>query len=532
MAATLLMLLLAAVAMPSKGSADEGGGAFVRQGLPALAVAGALGFAVAVAARTGPDVSPAWGVLWVVPAAMALRGMGRTGRLSYARWFCAFWLAATCAAPFAWSARTGARMEIAEGRMGRLGTPAEPELEGLLQRFADEVEELDRAGAGPVEMLYHGWVSSGLAAHGAPVFVTLWSADGTPRQELRLGAEGELPPVVAALVPEVSARGVGTRLVLDDLEVRHLAAVPLPDGRVVTAALPPRRTIPAPTGQGPLLGPVLEAGSQEFLTLVRAPDAAGATADSVAWARNAEGWMGRGLVRFPDGPYVVSYTISIPNLAVMLARAVLLFVAGLAAATLVWLCALWIRGFRFPVPIDLRELFTSFRARVTWTLFGFFVLSNVVFGTLAYGALSGASERTATALAERVVGQIAAAYREEGGSMESLARRVGADLLEYRGGELVGGSVDELIELGLYETWGGPRHLPGVGDRRAAGGVQDCAAWGVAVCAGPPSAAGRGHRGFAGAASGGGGGAPPAGRGRPAGPWRSCWGRSCRSGLP
>ena len=40
--------------------------------------------------------------------------------------------------------------------------------------------------------------------------------------------------------------------------------------------------------------------------------------------------------------------------------------------------------------------------------------------------------------------------------MESLARRAGADLLEYRDGELVGGSVDELIELGLYETWVDP----------------------------------------------------------------------------
>ena len=40
--------------------------------------------------------------------------------------------------------------------------------------------------------------------------------------------------------------------------------------------------------------------------------------------------------------------------------------------------------------------------------------------------------------------------------MESLARRVGADLLEYRDGELVGGSVDELVELGLYETWVDP----------------------------------------------------------------------------
>jgi two-component system nitrogen regulation sensor histidine kinase NtrY len=37
--------------------------------------------------------------------------------------------------------------------------------------------------------------------------------------------------------------------------------------------------------------------------------------------------------------------------------------------------------------------------------------------------------------------------------MELLAREVGADLLEYRDGELREGSADELVQLGLYEGW-------------------------------------------------------------------------------
>ena len=35
--------------------------------------------------------------------------------------------------------------------------------------------------------------------------------------------------------------------------------------------------------------------------------------------------------------------------------------------------------------------------------------------------------------------------------MALLSVRVGADLLEYRAGELRGGSVDDLVELGLYD---------------------------------------------------------------------------------
>ncbi|MDE2754484.1 MAG: ATP-binding protein, partial [Gemmatimonadota bacterium] len=182
---------------------------------------------------------------------------------------------------------------------------------------------------------------------------------------------------------------------------------------------------------------------------------------------------------FPDGNYSVAYTISLTTLSVMFARATLVLVLNLVVISLLWLLSVWILGFRFSVPIDWRELFTSFRARVTWTLFGFFILSNVVFGTLAYRTLSGASERTATALAERVVSQIAEVYREEGGSMELLARRVGADLLEYRRGELVGGSADELIELGLYESWVDPEIYAALetGQQREASKVASLGDW-------------------------------------------------------
>ncbi|MDH3224427.1 MAG: ATP-binding protein, partial [Gemmatimonadota bacterium] len=150
------------------------------------------------------------------------------------------------------------------------------------------------------------------------------------------------------------------------------------------------------------------------------------------------------------------HTISIPAPMVMFARATLLLALNAVILSAVWLGSFWLLRGRPPLPADWRTLFTSFRGRVTWTLFGFFLLSNAVFGTLAYRTLAGASQRTATALAERVVGRIAEAYLEEGGEMDLLARRVGAPLLEYRSGELVGGSVEELIELGLYDGWVDP----------------------------------------------------------------------------
>ena len=113
----------------------------------------------------------------------------------------------------------------------------------------------------------------------------------------------------------------------------------------------------------------------------------------------------------------------------------------------------------------------SFRARVTLALFGFFFLSIAIFGTLAFQTLSGAAERTASALAERLVEDGASGYLDVAGQMEILAQEVGADLLEYRNGELIDGSAEELVELGLYEGWVPEPHLPGPGgpDRRSGG---------------------------------------------------------------
>ncbi len=449
--ATVLLALLTGAVLHLRPREPRSSAGFLVAG---LALAAVLSVVVAVAVRVGPGVPATVLVLWAIPAGLIERGASFPSRVSALRWFAACWLAATAMLPLSWSVRTEARMRIAEQQLAELGAAPDPEVNDLLERFADHVDSLHQAGAGTVEMMYGSWVASGLSAQGSPIFVTLWSEEGLPQEELRLGVKGELSPVVGELLPTLSAGGIRAQRLLGEADVRHLIAVPLGDGRMVTGTIPPRRTISEPSGAGPLFASVEAGGDAEFLALARTIDGeTPAGTGVVAWSRNEEGWMGEGEVPYPDGLYSFAYTISIPNLPVMFARATLVLVMDLAAALVLWAPSLWILGLRPPVRVGWRELFTSFRARVTWTLFGFFIASNVVFGTLAYRALAGASERTAMALAERVVVQIAGAYREEGGSMELLARRVGADLLEYRGGELVGGSADELIELGLYESW-------------------------------------------------------------------------------
>ena len=479
---TLALTLVTGVVLAFRVPADA-------RSVPGLVVLGIatsaiLSVGVGVGVRVGPGVALPLAALWALPTVLVVGGLGASGRLSFTRWSCALWLAGTAVLPFAWSMRTEARMEIAEGQMRRLGVTPEPYPDSLPERFALHADSLDRAGVGDVELMYQAWVASGLAELGSPIFLTLWSPDNAPVRELPLGVKGLRPPVVDALLPELRAAGAPEYLRPAETAVHHLIAAPLPGGRLLTGTIPPRRTIAAPSALGPLFASVEGTGNEEFLTLVRVVDGAPRPADdSVAWSRNDEGWRGEGLAHFPDGPHSVFYTISIPNFQVMLARATLILALDLGLFSVLWLLSVGILGLRFTVSTDWRGLLHSFRARVTWTLFGFFIVSNVLFGTLAYRTLAGASERTATALAERVVAQIADVYVEEGGSMESLGRRVGADLLEYRHGELVGGSVDALVELGLYDGWVDPRIYDDLesGQRLRASKVENLGGWRYAV---------------------------------------------------
>ena len=175
--------------------------------------------------------------------------------------------------------------------------------------------------------------------------------------------------------------------------------------------------------------------------------------EAVTWDRYEAGWRVRSALRFLDGDYFASQTVTLLGTWHLLARGTLALVWDLLLILLASsIGGLLLRG-RELDPRRLVRVFGTFRARVTLVLFGFLVLSIAIFGTLAFQTLSGAAERTASALAERIVEDGASFYSDVQGSMELLAREVGAELLEYRDGELRGGSADELVQLGLYEGW-------------------------------------------------------------------------------
>ena len=124
-----------------------------------------------------------------------------------------------------------------------------------------------------------------------------------------------------------------------------------------------------------------------------------------------------------------------------MARATLLMVLNLLLFLAFWIGGRALSGNAGGEELHFSGFVISFRARVTLALFGFFVLAIALFGTIAYRTLAQASVRSAQAIAERVVEDAADWYLSLAGAtgetpMERLAQQVGAELLEYKDGEL------------------------------------------------------------------------------------------------
>ncbi|MGH7505360.1 MAG: ATP-binding protein, partial [Longimicrobiales bacterium] len=187
------------------------------------------------------------------------------------------------------------------------------------------------------------------------------------------------------------------------------------------------------------------------------------------------GWRSEAVVRFPEGEYHAHMEVRVPSVAMQLARGVLLLAFDLAVLAALWALGNAARG-NPPVPRGgWRYWLGSFRARVTLTLFFFFVAPTVLFGWVAYRALAREVDRTARTLADRAVRQAVLEFPESDGDLRELAAHAGTDVLYYyNSGELAEVSSPEALELGVYGAWMPPEIYLGLatGEENVAQGTQ------------------------------------------------------------
>jgi two-component system nitrogen regulation sensor histidine kinase NtrY len=462
-AALTLLAAIPLVVLLGSAPAREGGRTRVELVVAALALSAAIGAALVLWWRPGRDL-PGWTpVLWAVPFALLAAVLPRAegGRRTLLPWVAAGWLAGSMALPHLWVMHLEARLDEAQRDLAQLGTQADPFLDFLLRQFSERVLVRAAEGREGVSLLYQSWMEAGLAREGYEARMTLWSGTAAAA-ELRLSDAAAIPPDIAGEVL-ASARAAEEPIVrrYTELDALHyLLAVPLPGGRTVTVAVPPRRHLGRSTSLSRFLDPTAEEdpeGGVTSLTLVNAPPGTaaappGAGAPRVMrWVAEPDGWRSEAVVEFPSGPMHAHLLVRVPSTPLLAARGVLAAVGILLAMSLLWSLARTLCG----EPLGLASgewgwLFT-FRGRLTLALFAFFLMPLAAFGVTTYRTLSREVVHTSEALAERALAE--ATRGLQGAPLGEIGQRVGAELLLYHRGVLVEGTSPEVIDLGLYPTW-------------------------------------------------------------------------------
>jgi signal transduction histidine kinase/HAMP domain-containing protein len=430
-----------------------------------LALALGAGGAIWVWRSGGPPLW--WAGLWGLPAALATLGARswEGWRRSVVAWGLGIVVGGSAAVPVTWAHRVQARMAVGEARLSELAAFSLPSLEADLLRFAAVADSLDRAGNDDVSLLYAGWRQSGLSESGHPVQMQIHGRDGTPGEELRVGVAREAPPPLGAALQDAWREG-GVRLLhLNRDDARYILTTALEDGDVVAVVAPPFIESSDRSGLGPLLRGI-SVDEVDPLTVIPLAPGEEHPSGGVEWIRTGSGWQGEMAVEFENATrYHAHYLVALPGAVLAVARATLLLVLDLVLFFSLWLVGQGLVNDIGRRDVRLSPFVISFRARVTLALFGFFALANALFGTVAYRTLNEASRRSARVIAERVAEDAAGWYRALGGRMQMLGSQVGAELLEYRDGELWEGSAEELVELGLYEGWTPPEVYQGLSRR-------------------------------------------------------------------
>lgn len=454
-AALLMLAVVAMVALPrARGIPTR---MRVAAGVAGLLVTASLVVILVGLWRSDHLVDPRFLALWAIPYVLLALAVGpyegRGHRL--VRWLAAGCLAATAVVPYVWVLSGETRLRTAEQELATLGARADPYLDYLLRRFAEEVVEQHARGLDGTRLLYEAWLASdALAREPYPLQVTLWDVGDRAVVTLPLGGSPTRfrePPVFLGRALE-AARLRGAPLAMPTTGVQgvnQVLAIPLPDDRVISVVVAPRRGFERASPLAAFLGG--ELGGETRLELVPALAVAVTAPGGVRWEATEQGWKSEAVVPYPSGNYHAHIDFRLPLPGVRFARGVLVIAADLAFLVLLWAFGRLGRGDPPIPPGGWAGWVYSFRARVTLALFGFFLLPTIVFGWAANQALAGEVTRSARIVAERAVTQAAAEFPPL--DLAELAARVGEDILYHYRGELEESSSPETLDLGLYGAW-------------------------------------------------------------------------------
>jgi signal transduction histidine kinase len=398
--------------------------------------------------RAWPDWYP---YLWTPALLLAIRPMRFRALL-----VAAAVVAGTSAALLVWGASNDGRIALAQRDLEGLGDRADPLSVALLERLVHEAAP----DAPPVSAgdLYVLWRRSALGAEGYPAALAVWDTAGLRTTSLDL-AQLDLPATLVQAVA-LEARAEGLPLVRPVMRVPGLhgvAAIPKPDGTVVTVSVGPRTRLLAPTRLARFLSRESADLEAPYEITLAPADRLLAAGGPVHWRRTGWTLLGERVLDFGAGARHAHAIVDLRDASALLQRGLLVLAVDVLVLGLLFLALETAAGRTGPA---LRAWWPrahrSLRVRLSVSLALFFIVPTVGYAAWGFGRLEEEFLGARSLLLQRTLRDAAAGIDQEGrddpDALARAARQVDAELLLSRGGSLEAASAPVLLDLGLVDV--------------------------------------------------------------------------------
>jgi signal transduction histidine kinase len=424
-----------------------------RRGLPPFVAPTFAGIAALIAPLLWeapgrwPDWYPALWILAIGSLALARRARGYV--------LTAAMVAACGAATLVWGTVARKRVELAERDVSGLSTP-DPAAQDLLNRMAHELELLP-APLSRADLLDR-YVRSDLddAGYAAELTTWSWSEDGGVRPDASLVLSEFRQELfeVASVVEEARRSGAAvTRVGGGPSGVHLVLAVPHGSGRITSVTVPPRTRLIRDDPFSALIGLAPPATAEPPYSLTVAPNVAEPNEGRAGrWQTIGDELHGDWVITTPTGPTHVHVEVELRSPAALIQRGVLVVLLDLVLITVIWtLNAAADGGLPRWASARVGRWAESYRARLTFSLFGFFVVPAVVFAVWSYQRLRSDDRQSRDLLVRETLRSFSATQRFD--RLDEEEERLGAPLFVYADGELRATSdslYDQLAPLGRF----------------------------------------------------------------------------------
>ena len=435
-------LFLAAVSVMLAGAAAGSAALGRSRGLPPF-VAPLLAVLAAVIAPVvweAPAGWPWWYTFLWIAAIASLAVSRRTAAVIGA----AATVAALGATTLVWGATTRARVRLAEQDVALLGsgdtTYAKVLVERLSARLAADTQVPTRRD------LLEAYATSELAAAGFPAWLSVWRGPQNPSDTLATAAFGVPLDSVRSLVVRAAAERDEVSADVPGVPARGYAVAVPAESSIVAIIVAPRSLLIPADPFARLLGIEQPPRTDPPYVVQIAPDAAAAGLSTrPAWRREGNELHGDWIAATGTGNARVHAEVELRPLFPLAQRGALIALLNLGIVGLLWLMSVLADGVATRwIAVRRKRWAGSYRTRLTFALFAFFMVPAIAFAVWSYQQLSSDAARAR----ELLVRETLRSVQPDGLPEAWLAResrRLESPLLAYEGGKLRSAS-DPLLE--------------------------------------------------------------------------------------